>query len=57
MIDLADITTAAGRIAGHVIRTPAVSSPGLSETLGVPVTGVGSGHQKVSESGYSGQAT
>lgn len=38
MIDFADITTAAGRIAGHVIRTPAVSSPGLSETLGVPVT-------------------
>lgn len=38
MIDLADITTAAERIAGHVIRTPVVSSSGLSESLGVPVT-------------------
>ncbi len=38
MIDLADITAAAERIAGHVIRTPAVPSPGLSESLGVPVT-------------------
>lgn len=38
MIDLADITTTAERIAGHVIRTPVVSSSGLSESLGVPVT-------------------
>jgi threonine dehydratase len=38
MIDLADITATADRIAGHVIRTPTVPSPGLSATLGVPVT-------------------
>ena len=38
MIDLPDITTAAERITGHVIRTPTVASPGLSESLGVPVT-------------------
>ena len=38
MIDLTDIEIAAGRIAGHVVRTPTVSSPGLSELLGVPVT-------------------
>jgi threonine dehydratase len=38
MIDLADITAAAERIAGHVIRTPTVPSPGLSQSLGVPVT-------------------
>ena len=37
MIDLADIATAADQIAGYVIRTPTVSSPGLAETLGVPV--------------------
>ncbi|GGW12946.1 serine/threonine dehydratase [Streptomyces capoamus] len=38
MIDLADIQTAAQRIAGHVVRTPTVPSPGLSALLGVPVT-------------------
>ena len=38
MIDLADITAAAERITGHVIRTPTVPSPGLSQRLGVPVT-------------------
>lgn len=38
MIDLPDITAAAERITGHVIRTPTVSSPGLSQSLGVPVT-------------------
>lgn len=38
MIGLSDITAAAERITGHVIRTPAVPSPGLSESLGVPVT-------------------
>ncbi|CAM5624141.1 threonine/serine dehydratase [Streptomyces pilosus] len=38
MIGIADIETAAARIAGHVVRTPTVPSPGLSELLGVPVT-------------------
>ncbi len=38
MIAIADIRAAAGRIAGHVIRTPTVPSPGLSTLLGVPVT-------------------
>ncbi|MEZ3181695.1 threonine/serine dehydratase [Streptomyces pimonensis] len=38
MIGIADIETAAGRIAGHVVRTPTVPSPGLSALLGVPVT-------------------
>ena len=38
MIDLTDIEIAAGRIAGYVVRTPTVASPGLSELLGVPVT-------------------
>ncbi|QTD96330.1 threonine/serine dehydratase [Streptomyces cyanogenus] len=38
MIDLSDIETAAQRIAGHVVRTPTVPSPGLSALLGVPVT-------------------
>ena len=38
MIDLADITSAAERIAVRVIRTPTVPSPGLSQRLGVPVT-------------------
>ncbi|MEV1109396.1 threonine/serine dehydratase [Micromonospora sp. NPDC049751] len=38
MIELADIEAAASRIAGHVIHTPTVPSPGLSELLGVPVT-------------------
>ncbi|MET7684965.1 threonine/serine dehydratase [Streptomyces sp. NPDC005423] len=38
MIGVPDIEVAAERIAGHVLRTPTVSSPGLSELLGVPVT-------------------
>ncbi|MEV4496558.1 threonine/serine dehydratase [Micromonospora arborensis] len=38
MIELADIEAAADRIAGHVVHTPTVPSPGLSELLGVPVT-------------------
>lgn len=32
------ITAAAERIGGHVLRTPTVPSPGLTEHLGVPVT-------------------
>jgi threonine dehydratase len=32
------ITAAAERISGHVLRTPTVASPGLTEHLGVPVT-------------------
>ncbi|MFI2642185.1 threonine/serine dehydratase [Streptomyces sp. NPDC018610] len=38
MIGISEIETAAGRIAGHVVRTPTVPSPGLSALLGVPVT-------------------
>ncbi|MEU5523003.1 threonine/serine dehydratase [Streptomyces sp. NPDC047860] len=38
MIGIAGIETAAERIAGHVVRTPTVPSPGLSALLGVPVT-------------------
>ncbi|MEV4336761.1 threonine/serine dehydratase [Streptomyces sp. NPDC049590] len=38
MIGPADIETAARRIAGHVVRTPTVPSPGLTALLGVPVT-------------------
>ncbi|WP_329406584.1 pyridoxal-phosphate dependent enzyme [Streptomyces sp. NBC_00704] len=38
MIGISDIEAAAGRIAGHVVRTPTVPSPGLSALLGVPVT-------------------
>jgi threonine dehydratase len=38
MIDFADITATAERIAPYVIRTPTVASPGLSKSLGVPVT-------------------
>ncbi|GGV81935.1 serine/threonine dehydratase [Streptomyces griseoloalbus] len=38
MIEIAGIETAAERIAGHVVRTPTVPSPGLSALLGVPVT-------------------
>ncbi|MFY1631916.1 threonine/serine dehydratase [Solwaraspora sp. WMMB335] len=38
MIELTEIESAARRIAGHVVRTPTVPSPGLSELLGVPVT-------------------
>ncbi|WP_440580317.1 threonine/serine dehydratase [Streptomyces sp. PT19] len=38
MIGITDIEAAAERIAGHVVRTPTVPSPGLSGLLGVPVT-------------------
>ncbi|GGX83868.1 threonine/serine dehydratase [Streptomyces minutiscleroticus] len=38
MIGIADIEAAAERIAGHVVRTPTVPSPGLSGLLGAPVT-------------------
>ncbi|MFB9238195.1 threonine/serine dehydratase [Plantactinospora siamensis] len=38
MIGLSEIEHAARRIAGHVVRTPTVPSPGLTELLGVPVT-------------------
>ncbi|AWW41186.1 MULTISPECIES: threonine/serine dehydratase [Streptomyces] len=38
MIGISDIESAAERIAGHVLRTPTVPSPGLSGLLGVPVT-------------------
>ncbi|HEY0501054.1 MAG TPA: threonine/serine dehydratase [Kutzneria sp.] len=38
MVDITDIEAAAERIAGHVLRTPTMVSPGLSALLGVPVT-------------------
>ncbi|MFF7236585.1 threonine/serine dehydratase [Streptomyces collinus] len=38
MIGISDIEAAARRIAGHVVRTPTVASPGLTALLGVPVT-------------------
>jgi threonine dehydratase len=38
LITIDDITAAAERIAGHVVRTPTVPSPGLTAHLGVPVT-------------------
>ncbi|MER7936091.1 MULTISPECIES: threonine/serine dehydratase [unclassified Streptomyces] len=38
MIGISDIEAAAQRIAGHVVRTPTVPSPGLTELLGAPVT-------------------
>ncbi|MGW2050722.1 threonine/serine dehydratase [Streptomyces sp. NPDC001858] len=38
MIGITDIEAAAERIAGHVVRTPTVPSPGLTALLGVPVT-------------------
>ncbi|MGQ4427329.1 pyridoxal-phosphate dependent enzyme [Streptomyces violaceoruber] len=38
MIAITEIEAAAERIAGHVVRTPTVPSPGLSALLGVPVT-------------------
>ncbi|MFE6456704.1 threonine/serine dehydratase [Streptomyces cinereoruber] len=38
MITIADVEAAAEQIAGHVLRTPTVSSPGLSALLGVDVT-------------------
>lgn len=34
----ADIAAAAEAIAGHVLRTPTIASPGLAALLGVPVT-------------------
>jgi threonine dehydratase len=38
VVDITDIEAAAERIAGHVLRTPTMPSPGLSALLGVPVT-------------------
>ncbi|MEV5875231.1 threonine/serine dehydratase [Streptomyces sp. NPDC052101] len=38
MIGIREIEAAAERIAGHVVRTPTVASPGLTALLGVPVT-------------------
>ncbi|MDX2701058.1 threonine/serine dehydratase [Streptomyces ipomoeae] len=38
MIGISDIREAADRIAGHVVRTPTVQSPGLSAFLTAPVT-------------------
>ncbi|WP_226363645.1 threonine ammonia-lyase [Pseudonocardia abyssalis] len=37
LISIDDIAAAGARIAGHVVRTPTVESPGLSAHLGVPV--------------------
>jgi threonine dehydratase len=37
VIDVSDIEAVSRRIAGHVLRTPTVPSPGLSALLGVPV--------------------
>ncbi|MGW2839306.1 threonine/serine dehydratase [Streptomyces sp. NPDC001493] len=38
LITVSDVEAAAERIAGHVVRTPTVPSPGLSALLGVQVT-------------------
>ncbi|MFB7597756.1 threonine/serine dehydratase [Streptomyces sp. NPDC056160] len=38
MIGISQIETTAERIAGHLVRTPTVPSPGLSALLGIPVT-------------------
>ncbi|ULR56328.1 pyridoxal-phosphate dependent enzyme [Streptomyces deccanensis] len=38
MIGIGEIQDAAQRIAGHVVRTPTLASPGLSALLGAPVT-------------------
>ncbi|WP_329258828.1 threonine/serine dehydratase [Streptomyces pseudovenezuelae] len=38
MIGITDIEQQAGLIAGHVVRTPTLPSPGLSALLGAPVT-------------------
>lgn len=38
LIGIDEIEAAAARIAGHVVRTPTVPSPGLGALLGVPVT-------------------
>lgn len=37
LIGISDVAAAAELIAGHVVRTPTVPSPGLSDLLGVPV--------------------
>jgi threonine dehydratase len=39
LIEFDDITAAADRIAGHVLRTPTLPSPGLGAHFGVAVTG------------------
>ncbi|WP_369218378.1 pyridoxal-phosphate dependent enzyme, partial [Streptomyces flavofungini] len=38
MVGVEDLESAAARIAGHVVRTPTLPSPGLTALLGVPVT-------------------
>ncbi|MFF9146802.1 threonine/serine dehydratase [Streptomyces sp. NPDC014861] len=38
MITVADVEAASERLAGHVLRTPTLPSPGLSELLGADVT-------------------
>jgi threonine dehydratase len=38
LIGISEIETAAERIAGHVVHTPTVASPGLSALLGAPMT-------------------
>ncbi|MEU5848638.1 pyridoxal-phosphate dependent enzyme [Saccharopolyspora shandongensis] len=38
LISIEDVEAAADSIAGHVVRTPTVPSPGLTELLGAPVT-------------------
>jgi threonine dehydratase len=38
LIGISEIETAAERIAGHVVHTPTVTSPGLSALLGAPMT-------------------
>ncbi|MBD2897860.1 Phenylserine dehydratase [Actinomadura sp. RB99] len=38
MVGVGEIEAAAELIAGHVVRTPTVPSPGLSDLLGAPVT-------------------
>ncbi|MGA5207511.1 threonine/serine dehydratase [Streptomyces variegatus] len=38
MIGISEIEAVAEQIAGHVVRTPTVDSPGLSALLGAPVT-------------------
>ncbi|MFI7401198.1 threonine/serine dehydratase [Streptomyces sp. NPDC049541] len=38
MIGISEVEAVAERIAGHVVRTPTLPSPGLAALLGVPVT-------------------
>jgi threonine dehydratase len=38
LISIGHVTAAAERVAAHVVRTPTVPSPGLTDHLGVPVT-------------------